>query len=184
MRTNQRWMRAGASVGLALSAAACAATPIVPPGVPPGVPAMAMLAPPPPGAVVCSANGSDQERDVGPRGDSIVAASSYGGGVRRHVLTVPAGAVPPGQMVRFRLVEPQSGVVRVIATSNPDVEFNQDLILRLSYEGCAVEDPTRLRILRWNGGSWDTVPGSTLRRDIQAVQAPRRDLSEYALGAI
>lgn len=183
MRTNRRWMRSGATIGLALSAAACAATPIVPPGVPPGVPVAAMLAPPPPGAVVCSTNGSDQERDVGPRGDSIVAASAYAGGVRRHVLTIPAGSVPAGQVVRFRLVEPQSGVVRVIATSNSNAQFNPQLILRLSYAGCTVADPTRLRILRWNGGSWDTVPGSTLRRDIQAVEAPRGDLSEYALGA-
>lgn len=179
MRTKQRGILAGATIGLALLTAACAAGSAVPPG----VPAMAMLAPPPPSAVVCSTNGSDQERDVGPRGDSIVAASSYSGGVRRHVLTVPAGSVPPGQMVRFRLVEPQSGVVRVIATSNPKLEFNPQLILRLSYEGCTVGDPTRLRILRWNGGSWDIVPESTLRRDIQAVEAPRGDLSEYALGA-
>lgn len=179
MRTNGATLRTSLTIGLMAAASGC--------NLPEELAHLDAVLPPPENAVSCITSPHDVSETIGSQGGTIAVETPTSEGVRRHSLTVRPGAVPQGEQVTFRLVEPPNGYVMVRVTHNAKADAVRSMTLRLSYAGCGVQpaDTAGLQLYRWHPGRvrWEPVPGSTHHWEGQVVEAVRDSLSAYALGA-
>ncbi|MGE0554318.1 MAG: serine hydrolase [Gemmatimonadales bacterium] len=123
------------------------------------------------------------------------AVGAAGGVVSRPdsaiVLTIPAGALAQSRVITITPVaSPPAHPGLASGTAydlGPDgTTFAQPATIRLGYSATAVAslDQSRLRLHRYQGGTWQEVPGSTVDQASRTVTGLTSSFSRYAVVAL
>lgn len=179
MLSNDWAVRIALTVAVSIAASACGGT--ADPSA--GGPGLSNITKDPPNAVRCLER--DSVTITGP-GVGSVALEPKPPVPRRHQLNIPAGALPSGTKVEFKMSELPHPYVGVHASSDLASRFDSLVTLRLSYAGCSAPDTANLKIYRWisEEDRWDRLDHSKLEENRHSVSVTLDTLSEYALGAM
>lgn len=135
--------------------------------------------------VMCTVTpGPHSQEDVGSQAATLVLKNKGPGGVAQHHAIIFQVRSVEGNPVRVTLRDGGELFVSISITPH-NVEFKHPVTIRLSYAGCTVADPTKLKVCRREnpGGEWHEVPVKEINTDEKWVTVERKSFSQYALGA-